>query len=60
MTKKLDEPLIGTTLRLSETVIDKLNDYRQRLQASTPGLKLTISDAARVALLKAFALEEGK
>jgi hypothetical protein len=58
MTKKQDAPLIGTTLRLSENVIDGLDAYRRRLQERTPGLTLTISDAARVALLKAFDIDE--
>ncbi len=58
MTKYRDEPLIGVSLRFSNTVIDKLDDYRKRLQERTPGLLLTLSDAARVALLKGFEVDE--
>lgn len=54
MTKYRDTPLIGVSLRFSETVIDKLDEYRKKLQERTPGLHLTLSDAARVALLKGF------
>lgn len=59
MGKKLDEPTIGTTIRLPERVIDLLEDYRQRLLARTPGINVSMSDAARVAMLRGLAADEG-
>ncbi len=58
MGRKIDEPTIGVTVRLTERAIDATEDYRQRLLARTPGLNLSTSDVVRILLFKGLSDEE--
>lgn len=57
MAKRLTEPHIGVTIQLTEPLIDRLETFRQRMQEDMPGLNISTSDAARVAIARG--LEEG-
>ncbi len=52
MAKRLTEPHIGVTVSLTNAVIDKLEEFKQRMQAEMPGLNVSTSDAARVAIMR--------
>ena len=59
MGRKLDEPTIGVTIRLTERVIDATEGYRKRMCQRTPGLNISTSDAVRILLMRGLAEIEG-
>ena len=58
MAKRLTEPHIGVTIQLTNPVIDKLEEFRQRMQEGMPGLNISTSDAARVAIMRGLDEDE--
>lgn len=60
MAKRLTEPHIGVTIQLTNAYIDKLEIFRRRIQEERPGLNISTSDAARVAIMRGIVHEDGE
>ncbi len=60
MAKKLSEPHIGVTIQLTNPVIDSLEEFRQQMQERMPGLNISTSDAARVAIMRGLSDDKDK